>query len=66
MTSGRKITEAERRSILRLNWQGLSHGTIARECGCDVQTVGKVVNEAAAAWYEEHRPSWIDRLREWP
>lgn len=66
MTSGKPITDVERWSVLRMNWQGLSHGMIATELRLDVRTVLRVIDDAAAAYYEQHKPSFLDRLKMWP
>jgi hypothetical protein len=66
VTSGKPITEVERWSVLRMNWQGCSHGMICETLRLDPRTVAKIINEAAATYYDLHKPTLLDRLKLWP
>ena len=55
MTSGRPITEVERRQILRMNATDCPMQDIAIATGLERQTVTRVIREAAKAWWEHVR-----------
>ena len=50
MTSGERITEQQRRTILRMHAQRLSHHQIASHVGCCTRSVKRVIDDAAR-WY---------------
>ena len=61
MTSGRKLTEEERWTILRLHDQGATWAEIGYELGLDYRTVKDVVCVAARSYYQMIR-SHLDEL----
>jgi len=62
MTSGRKLTDADRMHILRHHAEGMQWGTIARELDVDYRTVKAVVCDAARRFYEMIKPNRLDEL----
>ena len=62
MPSGKKLTDADRMSILQRHHQGMRWAEIARELALDYRTVKTVVQEAARRYYEMIRPNRLDEI----
>jgi DNA-binding NarL/FixJ family response regulator len=62
MTSGRKLTEEERWSILRLHDQGATWAEIGYELALDYRTVKDVVCDAARSYYRMTKPNILNEL----
>lgn len=66
MTSGRKLTIAQRMSILRWHEAGRDWEEIGKLVDLDYRTVKGVVCDAARMWYREHKPRRMDDLQDGP
>ena len=63
MTSGKKLTDADRSTVLRLHAEHLSQSDISRRSGIHRETVRRIIDQAARDWWDEStRRARLDEL----